>query len=255
MCRHVGYLGPPRTLHSLVYAPPHGLEHQSYAARLCGHGALNADGFGVAWYAPRRRTPVRYRRAQPMWTDVSFADVADVVSTRCALAAVRSATVGFPVDESGAQPFVGDHRLFSHNGRIEGFPAVEGKLRELAHTAIGASWHDVPDVRAPLDSALVFALTVGAWRSGASLVEGLAATVATIDALADARLNLLACDGRSLAATAAGDSLFVAQCGDSALIASEPLDDERNWQRVPDRRAVTATDEGDRVAVTVAPLH
>jgi glutamine amidotransferase len=244
MCRHLAYLGGSRTLHDLLYAPAHSLETQAYAPRMSRTCILNADGFGAGWYDAARPAPVRYRRAQPMWTDLSFADVADVVHTRCAVAAVRSATVGFPVDESCAQPFTDGRRLFSHNGAIRGFPGIEAKLRELA-----GDLAPVPDARAPVDSALLFAIVAAQWRTGVSLAEGLAHAVRTVTPLAAGRYNLLAADGEQLAATTWGDTLFVRR-GADVVIASEPYDDEPGWEEVPDRSLVTAGTGG----IGISPL-
>lgn len=244
MCRHLGYLGPPRSLHSLVYGPAHSLEHQSYAPALNIGNILNADGFGVGWYAGERT--MRYRRAQPIWTDTSFAELSEILQSSCVVAAVRSATVGFPVEESGAQPFRCERWLFSHNGKVDGFGAVEAKLRELA-----GDLSLVPEARAPLDSALLFARAVRAWRGGLDLAEGLAATVRTVAAIAPGRYNLLASDGVSLAATTWGDSLFVRAADHAVVIASEPYDDSPAWQRVPDRSVVAA----DRNGIAVHPLQ
>ncbi|WP_433327107.1 ergothioneine biosynthesis protein EgtC [Spirillospora sp. CA-294931] len=233
MCRHLGYLGPPRTLHSLVYDGEHSLEHQSYAPRMTQGNLLNADGYGVGWYdgdAPRR-----FRRAQPVWTDASFREIALAVRTGCAVAAIRSATSGFPVDESCAQPFRAGHRFFSHNGRIEGFAGVEGKLRELAGDLAGE-----PDARAPVDSALLLACAARRWRAGEPLGDALAAVVADVSGLATGRYNLLASDGVALSATTWGDSLFVRAAPGEITIASEPLDDGPGWDAVPDRSLVTA---------------
>jgi len=250
VCRHLAYLGPPRTLHSLMYAPPHSLERQSYAPRLNIGNRLNADGFGVGWYTGDH--VVRYRRSQPIWTDVSFAEVSEVVQTTCAVAAVRSATVGFPVDESCAQPLRCERWLFSHNGRIEDFGPVEAKLREMA-----GDLAQVPEARAPFDSALLFAQAVRAWRNGRTLAEGLAETVRFVTAIAPGRYNLLASDGDSLAATTWGDSLFIrtddtGQAGFSraVVIASEPYDGSSAWQQVPDRSLVTA----DASGISIHPL-
>ncbi|GLY72972.1 ergothioneine biosynthesis protein EgtC [Actinoallomurus iriomotensis] len=244
MCRHLGYLGDSRTLHELLFAPEYGLLTQAYAPRMNRSNILNADGFGAGWYDAARDAPVRYRRAQPMWTDLSFADVADVVRTRCAVAAVRSATVGFPVDESCAQPFTDGQRLFSHNGAVEGFAGVEAKLRELA-----GDLSPVPDARAPIDSALLFAMAAAAWRTGASLGEGLAHVVRSVTPLTGGRFNLLATDGTRLAATTWGDTLFV-RSGPGVVIASEPYDDEPGWEEVPDRSLVTAGPGG----VGISPI-
>jgi glutamine amidotransferase len=245
MCRHLAYLGSTRSLRELLYEPEHSLQTQAYAPRMARANILNADGFGAGWYDTTRAAPVRYRRAQPMWTDVSFADVADVVRTRCALAAVRSATVGFPVDESCAQPFTDGERLFSHNGVVQGFAGVEAKLRELA-----GDLAPVPDARAPLDSALLFALSAAQWRAGRSLADGLAHTVRTVTPLAAGRYNLLATDGDELAATTWGDTLFIRNLDGGVVIASEPYDDEAGWEEVPDRSLVTAGPGG----VGISPL-
>ncbi|WP_067454919.1 ergothioneine biosynthesis protein EgtC [Actinomadura macra] len=233
MCRHLGYLGPERTLHSLIYEGEHSLEHQAYAPRMTQGNLLNADGYGVGWY--QEGAAIRFRRAQPIWTDQSFREVAGAIRTTCVVAAIRSATVGFPVDESCAQPFRAGKRLFSHNGKIEGYAGVEGKLRELA-----GDLADVPDVRAPLDSAPLFGLAARQWEEGDPLAEGLAAAVDTITTLAPGRYNLLASDGTTLAATTWGDSLFVREGDDEIQIASEPLDGDPGWQAVPDRSLVTA---------------
>jgi glutamine amidotransferase len=255
MCRHLGYVGPPRTLHALVSAPPYSLERQSYAPRMSRNCVVNADGFGVGWYqaAGRERAgggerarPVRFRRAQPIWTDVSFAEVARVISTGCMVAAVRSATPGFPVDESCAQPFRAGAMLFSHNGRVADFAGVEGKLRELAGDLGG-----VPDARAAVDSALLFALAARATQSGAALGEALAEVVTTVSDLAPGgSYNLLAADGAALAATAWGDTLYVRESAGAAVIASEPYDDEPGWRAVPDRSLVTA----DASTITIKPF-
>jgi gamma-glutamyl hercynylcysteine S-oxide hydrolase len=239
MCRHLGYLGEPRSLHDLLYAPPHSLEKQSYAPRRSAYCTLNADGFGAGWYAGSEA--VRFRRSQPMWTDLSFADVARVCASNCVVAAVRSATPGFPVEESCAQPFRVGSYLFSHNGRIEDFVAVEPKLGELA-----GDLAPTPDARAPVDSALLFAMAAAAWRAGQSLGEGLASVVIAAAGLSSGRYNLLAADGRSLAATRYGDTLFIRREG-GLVIASEPYDDEPGWEEVPDRSLVIADDSGFQI--------
>lgn len=235
MCRHLGYLGPPVSVRDLLYGPEHSLHVQSYAPRRQRHGRVNADGFGVGWHDAARGT-VRYRRALPMWADASFAEVAGVVRTPCLVAAVRDATPGFPSDESCAQPFASDGRLFSHAGVVDNFAAVEDRLRSLGITG-------VPDARAAVDSALLFAIAVRLWRDGASLASGLAGVVEAVGVGAG-RLNLLASDGASLAATVVGDEFFVRERGGAVVLASEPYDDESGWREVADGSLVTA-DEAD----------
>ena len=105
MCRHLAYLGKPVTLQSLIIDPPHGLRVQAWAPRRQRHGTINADGFGVGWYAEGDPAPARYRRAAPIWADPSFADVARVTRSRAVLAAVRSATEGTEPGAAAAAPY------------------------------------------------------------------------------------------------------------------------------------------------------
>lgn len=151
MCRHLAYLGPPRTLHELLYAAPHSLFVQSWAPRRQRYGTVNADGFGVGWYPTETGTgepaePLRYRRAMPIWGDASFADAARAITSGCVVAAVRDATIGFGSEESGAQPFRADRLLFSHNGAVEDDEAVAAALGSPMPS--GAL-----DARSPVDSA------------------------------------------------------------------------------------------------------
>ncbi len=80
MCRHLAWLGQPRTLASLVLDPPSALLVQSYAPRRQRHGTMNADGWGVGFYADGRTEPARWRSERPLWAAASFASVAPVVS-------------------------------------------------------------------------------------------------------------------------------------------------------------------------------
>ena len=50
MCRHLGWLGEPRSVASLVLDPPYGLLVQSYSPRRQKHGLMNADGWGIGFF-------------------------------------------------------------------------------------------------------------------------------------------------------------------------------------------------------------
>ena len=63
MCRHLGWLGAPVTVGSLVLEPPNGLVVQSYSPRRQKHGLLNADGWGVGFFDAA--VPRRWRSAAP----------------------------------------------------------------------------------------------------------------------------------------------------------------------------------------------
>ena len=49
-------------LRSVLIDRPHGLYTQAWAPRRQRYGTVNADGFGVGWYAPGDPDPARYRR-------------------------------------------------------------------------------------------------------------------------------------------------------------------------------------------------
>jgi glutamine amidotransferase len=248
MCRHLAWIGAPRTLASLVLDPPHGLLRQSYAPREQRHGRVNADGFGVGWYAPDvRREPARYRRGQPIWTDSSFASLAGVVSSGAVLAAVRSATPPFPSDEAGAAPFTAGPWLFSHNGAVADFARAALELRSRLPAAAAAG------VEGPSDAALLWAMLRHRLETGQALPGALTAVVADAVAAGGGRLNLLATDGLSVAATTYGDTLFTRRDNDGVVVASEPFDDQPGWDRVPDRHLVVAT--STTLDVSSLPAH
>jgi gamma-glutamyl hercynylcysteine S-oxide hydrolase len=222
VCRHLGWLGRPRTLAELVLGPPSSLLVQSWAPRRQRYGTVNADGWGVGFFPPGRAQPARWRSARPLWADPSFASVAPVLSAGCVVAAVRSATVGMPLEESAVAPFTDGRWLLSHNGRVD--RAVLPPVRDAEST---------------VDSALLAALV---FDRG---LDALADTVREV-AAADpgARLNLLAADGSRLLATTWGDTLSALVTPDGTALASEPWDDDPRWTDVPDRSLVEVTPDG-----------
>ena len=239
MCRHLGYIGHPVPLKDLLLEPPHALATQAWAPRdMRGGGTINADGFGVGWYPPASAPgePVRYASALPIWSDPALPRLAAVTSAGAVLAAVRSATVGMPVTEPAAAPFVAGRWLFSHNGVVRGWPgAITGLASELPA-------EDLITLVAPTDSAILFALVRAKLRAGEPAPKAVASVISEVTAVAPgSRLNLLLTDGSQLVATTLGHSLSVRARAGSVLIASEPLDADASWQSIPDNRLVVAT--------------
>lgn len=233
-------------LADLVLTPPHSLLRQSWAPRdMRGGGTVNADGYGVGWYPAIGAEPVRHRSARPLWTDTSFASWAAAVSAPAVLAAVRSATVGMPVTETASAPFSDGRWLFSHNGKVTGWP------HSLVGPAATLPVADLMTLDAATDSAVLWALLRRRLRAGepaASAVPDLVRTVAA--AAPDSRLNLLLTDGTEIVATTWWHSLWVRatraseatgknDTEHSVIVASEPSDDG-DWQPVPDRHLVLA---------------
>ncbi|WP_109004984.1 ergothioneine biosynthesis protein EgtC [Streptomyces rishiriensis] len=246
MCRHLAYLGPEEPLGRLLVEPPHALYRQSWAPRRQRYGTVNADGFGIGWYADGDPAPARYRRAGPIWADLSFADLARVVRSRALLAAVRDATLAGADAEAAAAPYAAEGRLFSHNGAVTGWP---GSLEPLAGTLPASA---LLSMEARNDSAFVWALVLARLRGGDTEGQALADTVLDVaEAAPGSRLNLLLTDGATIAATAWGDTLwYLAEPGLSTVVASEPYDDDPRWQEVPDRTLLVAS----RADVLLTPL-
>ena len=235
MCRHLAWLGAPRTVASLVLEPEHGLLRQSYQPRRQSHGLMNADGWGVGFLAPGRDEPVRWRSSRPLWSDTSFASVAPVLSSGCVLAAVRSATVGMPADETAAAPFTDGRWLLSHNGRVD--------------RAVLPSYAEAESV---CDSAV---LAAHVFAQGPDHLAKVVTELAQLDP--GARLSLLLTDGQRILATTWGDQLSYLQESDGVLVSSEPFDDDPRWVDVPDRHLIEVTlrDGSPRPVVTVTALE
>lgn len=224
MCRHLGWLGEPVSVASLVLDPPCGLRVQSYAPRRQKHGLLNADGWGVGFFDQQQIR--RWRSASPLWGDVSFASVSPALRSGCVVAAVRSATVGMPIESSASAPFSDGRWLLSHNG------VVDRAVLPTARTA-----------ESTVDSAMLAALI---FDRG---LDALGDTVVEIgNADPGARLNILAANGSRLLATTWGDTLSVLRRDDGVVLASEPYDDHPDWQDIPDRHLVDVID--GRVTLT-----
>jgi gamma-glutamyl hercynylcysteine S-oxide hydrolase len=227
MCRHVAWLGAPRSVASLVLEPEFGLLRQSYAPRRQRHGRMNADGWGAGWWTPGLPRPARWRAARALWGDNSFASVSPHVSGAAIIAAVRNASPGMPLDETAVSPFSSGGWLLSHNGRLD---------RSLLPDS---AWRGAESV---CDSAVLAAWLLDApGELGARVLE-----VARRDPAA--RLNVLAGDGRRILATVVGETLSVLVSRDGVAVASEPYDDDPGWRDIPDRSLLSVTCDG--VAVT-----
>jgi glutamine amidotransferase len=242
MCRHFAYLGEPRTLEALVTGPPHSLYEQSWAPQRQRHGTVNVDGFGIGWYVDRPQ-PVRYRRAQPIWTDASFASLAPTITTSCLLGAVRSDTTAFAHDESVVAPFSQGRWLFSHNGEMADW--------RNARRALLDATLDIPEAAAPVDSALMFGLAASRWTAGTPLGAALVEVIREVQTVGGGRLNMLAVDGRSIAGTTYGEQLWVLEKDHGISVASEPFDDDPDWSTVPEGVLI----EGNEHGLKLIPLE
>lgn len=229
MCRHIAWLGAERSLGDLMLDQPHGLSVQSYAPRRQSHGLLNGDGWGVGYFSAQRAEPARWRTSRPLWHDANFASVAPTISSTCIIGAVRSATVGMPIEDSAVAPFSNGQWLLSHNGRVD--------RTVLPPDAAAESVCD-----AAMLAALVFA-------TGPAEVGDVVVSVGAKDPAA--RLNLLLVNGSRILATTWGDTLSYLVTPVGIVVASEPYDDDSRWVDVPDRHLLDATASG----LSITPLE
>lgn len=268
MCRIVAYLGEAKIpLSSLILKPEHSLLVQSYAPKEMMSGVVNADGFGTGWYAPEvDGEPAVYRTSAPIWSDRSFASVGPKVCSASIFAAIRSATPGLPVEESGVPPFVSGPYLFAHNGAIKNFRSTA--MRPLRDALSDASYSGLLSVT---DSETIFALLLDRLRDtkprpgdAAALAEATAETIRYVSAVCaklgvPAALNLGIADGEAMvfarySTQEPGNSLYFVEEGEAfpnaIVVASERLDKDAGWRRVPDRYLLMA----DATGATTRPL-
>jgi len=196
----------------------------------------------------------------PAFADARFADTASEIWSEAAIAHVRAATVG-NVSEDNTHPFIFGVWAFAHNGTIGAFEHVATRLD------IGA--FGPPD--GETDSELVFLWLLNRMENyGLEPHEPADSLEPIVELLADAvlelvdlsvhsgddeqpKLNFLLSDGKHLAASRWGNSLYwtfrrqvrdCAVCGTShcpsadyryraVVVASEPITDE-DWMEVPE---------------------
>ncbi|MEQ8666695.1 MAG: class II glutamine amidotransferase [Rhodospirillales bacterium] len=151
MCRWVAYAGPPVFLDSLIFEPEHSLIHQSREARQ-SKSAINADGFGVGWYASRSE-PGIFKDIQPAWNDENLKNLANQISSPLFFAHVRAST-GTAASRSNCHPFRHGRWMFMHNGQIGGHEQVR---RDLLLNLAPESFRSI---RGGTDSELMFMMMV-----------------------------------------------------------------------------------------------
>ncbi|HAT8518009.1 TPA: class II glutamine amidotransferase [Vibrio vulnificus] len=232
MCRWLAYQGEPIYLDKLVYEPEHSLVHQSLEARKAVT-RVNADGFGLGWYT-ERATPGQFHEVLPAWGDENLRSLAHHIRSHRFMAHVRSST-GTSVSRSNCHPFILEQWMFLHNGQIGQFAAVKFALERLLPEAIYLKR------RGTTDSELLFLLMM---KNGLQQ-DPLNAIRQTIDEVNQTmqekaitepfKASMCISNGDEfwvVRYASAGDppTVFIQDCQDSIILASEPLDGQCRWQ-------------------------
>ncbi|MFT5730130.1 MAG: glutamine amidotransferase [Desulforhopalus sp.] len=265
MCRFAAYLGPEIFISSLVTEPRHSIIHQSYHAKERIE-PLNGDGFGIGWYAPPFcDAPAVFKDVAPAWSNQNLRNVARVTKSTCIFAHVRAATVGGQVSQSNCHPFSWKNYLFMHNGTVFGFDKIRRVLRQ------GLSDEVEEFIQGNTDTEHVFALFLDEIKdnSAPDLEQLSLALLMAISRLEQMKreagvvkpstLNLVLSDGKRMLATRyvskgyASNSLYLLIGGqfhcreglcsmdggqEAVLIASEPLNRSKKWQKVENNHLV-----------------
>lgn len=280
MCRYAAYLGPPVLLSELIYQPTNSLVHQATDA-LLSPTRVNADGFGVGWYAGDvSPEPVVFKDVTPVWNNYNLGELADKIRSSCVVVHVRAAKSFDPVARENCHPFRRSRLLWMHNGDIPGRVRLARQVNLLADDA------QLGMIRGNTDTE--FALTLFLTHlesppdralSTIQLAEAMEATVRQIAGwhleARDARpleMNFCVTDGSQLVATrfALSDrscpSLYwrameAGHQGRSVLVASEPLSERDGWLSVEAGRMLLvhpdlAVEERDlEVKESALPAH
>ncbi|MGW4120839.1 ergothioneine biosynthesis protein EgtC [Nocardia sp. NPDC004711] len=108
----------------------------------------------------------RYRNAAPIWTDPAVDEVLPQIRSGAVLAAIRSATVGMPVERAACAPFTHGRWAFSHNGAIPDW--------RRALSAVAAEFDSPPLLEAEslTDSAALWVILRGLLDGGGDTTAG-----------------------------------------------------------------------------------
>ena len=238
MCRWAAYIGQPIFLEEIVSRPGHSLIRQSHCATEC-KTAINADGFGVAWYGERPE-PGLYRDVMPAWSDPNLRSLVAQVRSGLFMAHVRAST-GTATSRNNCHPFAVGRWSFMHNGQFGGYDA----FRRSAEMMIPDDLY--PARRGATDSEAIFlvALAEGLEADPRGALERAAARFIALarekGAAPHLRMTAALSDGRRLYAVryATDDKAPTlyhrwSETRQGMAVVSEPLEtDEGDWSEVP----------------------
>ncbi|WP_204114216.1 class II glutamine amidotransferase [Shimia biformata] len=241
MCRWAAYLGKPIFLEEVITKPAHSLIIQSHDATKA-KTAINADGFGIAWYGERDE-PGLYRDIYPAWSDPNLRALAHQVRSGLFLAHVRAST-GTATSRNNCHPFTHGKWSFMHNGQVGGFEQFRKRADMAVPDALYASR------KGATDSEVLFLLMLGAMEETGQgdPAAALAASVRQMRGLSQQfgttphmRLSSAFSDGESLwAARDSSDdiapSVFYrwSESREGWAVVSEPLETtEGGWTELP----------------------
>jgi predicted glutamine amidotransferase len=245
MCRWIAYRGLEIPLAHYVTEPAHSLISQSLNA-LEATARINGDGFGLGWYGAFRE-PGLYHEVRPVWSDSNLRHLCRHIRSSLFFAHARAATAT-PVSHSNCHPFANDGWMFMHNGFIGNWGAVRRPVEDLIPDAL------YPARIGTTDSEAMFLAILGAGASEEPLIATkqimLKLKRMVIEEDTQLRFTSALTDGKTIyafrfAVNDGANTLYYRSNRDGTVIASEPLDADRDlWTPVPENHVLIA--EPDR---------
>jgi glutamine amidotransferase len=243
MCRWIAYKGETIALEHYVTAPARSLVAQSIHA-LESTASTHGDGFGLGWYGEHPE-PGLYREVRPAWSDDNLRYLCRHLQSHLFFAHVRSST-GTPVTRPNCHPFACGRWMFMHNGLLGEWSRIRRRVEAMIPDALYGSRVGTTD------SEAVFLAIVGAGLDD----DPIGATARVLAAVTEMtreggrseplRFTSAVANGRDLyafryAANDSANSLYYRASGQSVVVVSEPLDEDRtDWREVPPDHAVVA---------------
>jgi glutamine amidotransferase len=238
MCRWAAYAGEPIFLDEIISRPGHSLIHQSHNATHA-HTAINADGFGIAWYHERPE-PGLFRDVLPAWSDPNLKSLTAQVKSGLFMAHVRAST-GTATSRNNCHPFVHGTWSFMHNGQVGGYDQFRRDADMLIPEELYKSRKGATDSEA----LFLVALSEGLAQDPRAALERAAARFIKLarakGAFPHLRMTAALSDGQSLFAVryATDDyapSLYhrYSERRQGMAVVSEPLEeDQAGWTEIP----------------------
>ena len=206
---------------------------------------LNADGFGIAWFADDAQSAV-YKNTHPIWSDANLHSLGRSLVRPRWLAAVRSATMVSDISWANNQPFTSEHVLFTHNGYLENFAnAWRGEIRQVLQPEFENRIHGTTD------SEYLFALFSQFYEQTGGIAEAMTELVELLEKLARGKralLSFIVSSPVQLVALrhAIGDAsptlyyhVEETDSGKAVHIASESLTAHEGWTRIEENRLLS----------------
>lgn len=252
MCRWIAYSGEPIFIEELVTLPEQSLIVQSRASREA-KSTINADGFGLGWYAERPEPGV-FRDLRPAWSDENLLSLARQIRSRLFFAHVRAST-GTAIMRANCHPFSLGAWMFMHNGGIGDWEDVRRPIEAGIPDALFKHRGGTTDSEALFLLLLANGLDEdpqGAFRRTIGFVEAIMARAGIAKPL---RVTAAATNGSKVYALRYStlitpETLYVRKVkrADGHLMASEPLDKGRlDWEAVPAQSLAVLDATGVRI--------